>query len=502
VVSLPAGIFQPYSGVKTSILFMDRVIAKKTKDILFVKIENDGRDLGAQRRPIDKNDLPAATEILKRYKMSIQTGEQFVLSDEDKQLTSLVPIEKISTSGDYNLSGDRYKETINYVNRKWPMVELGGLEKEGKIYFLRGQGLSKTDISEDGKCECIHYGDIYTLYDPIIKQVINKTNFDGKIISVKGDVLVPATTTADAMGIAVARSLNKDGIIIGGDINIIRTKNDFVLSDYLALLISNPPLKLELAKHAKGANILHLSNSDLKRLQFPLPPLEVQQEIVAQLDSYQRIIDGAKQVVDNYKPEIKIDPSWEIVSLEDVVYFKRGPFGGSLKKEIFVSDGYKVYEQKHAIRNDFEIGNYYIDEQKYREMIDFAVHPGDIIVSCSGTMGRVAIVPTNIKPGIINQALLKLSPKKEVVFSVYLKITLETESIQNKHFRDTSGSAIQNVSSVANLKQIKIPLPPIDIQKQIVARIEEEQQIVDASKKLIQLYQEKIKEKIDEVWGN
>ena len=125
VVSLPSGIFQPYSGVKTSILLMDRVLAKKTKDILFVKIENDGFDLGAQRRPIEKNDIPQAAEILKRYKMSLQTGKPFELSDEDKKIASLVSIEKISKSGDYNLSGDRYKENNIFINTQWPMVELG-----------------------------------------------------------------------------------------------------------------------------------------------------------------------------------------------------------------------------------------------------------------------------------------------------------------------------------------------------------------------------------------
>ncbi len=84
---------------------------------------------------------------------------------------------------------------------------------------------------------------------------------------------------------------------------------------------------------------------------------------------------------------------------------------------------------------------------------------------------------------------------------MYLKITLESDSIQNKYFRNTFGSAIQNVSSVSNLKQIKIPLPHLNIQKEIVVRIEDEQQLVEANKKLIQIYGDKIKEKIDEMWG-
>ena len=90
---------------------------------------------------------------------------------------------KIAENGDYNLTGDRYRETVDYSNAKWPMVELGELEKQEKIKFLRGQGISKKDIIENGKNKCIHYGEIYTLYQPIIKNVISRTDFEGNILS-------------------------------------------------------------------------------------------------------------------------------------------------------------------------------------------------------------------------------------------------------------------------------------------------------------------------------
>jgi len=107
VVSLPAGVFQPYSGVKTSILLLDRAIAKRTDEILFVKVENDGFDLGAQRRRIDKNDLPDAYDILKRW----QKGEK-----AESKLALWVKKEKIAENGEYNLTVDRYRETVDYSN--------------------------------------------------------------------------------------------------------------------------------------------------------------------------------------------------------------------------------------------------------------------------------------------------------------------------------------------------------------------------------------------------
>ncbi len=300
VVSLPAGVFNPYAGVKTSILLFDNEISKKTKNFLFVKIQNDGFDLGAQRRKHDKNDLPLALEIIKKYKSSL-SDENF--SEDKKQIAHIVAKEKIIAMGDYNLSGDRYKEVATYANQKWPIVELEELEKQKKITFLRGQGISKKDIVENGKNKCIHYGEIYTIYQPVIENVISKTNIEGKILSKKGDVLIPSTTTADAMGIAVARALNEDGVIIGGDINIIRTENKYILGVYLAYLISNSSVKNQLATFAKGINILHLSNSDLRKLKIPLPPIEVQKEIVEQIEVKQNAIDHAKEIIKSLERE-------------------------------------------------------------------------------------------------------------------------------------------------------------------------------------------------------
>ncbi|MBU1781945.1 N-6 DNA methylase, partial [bacterium] len=127
VVSLPAGVFNPYSGVKTSILLMDKSLAKKTKDILFVKVENDGFDLGAQRRAIDKNDLPQALEILCSFCHSIKSGNPDWTTNQvgGDNLAHLVTKEKIAKNGEYNLSGDRYKEVVRFVNQKWLMVEIG-----------------------------------------------------------------------------------------------------------------------------------------------------------------------------------------------------------------------------------------------------------------------------------------------------------------------------------------------------------------------------------------
>ena len=580
VVSLPSGVFQPYSGVKTSILLMDREFAKRTDEILFLKVENDGFDLGAQRRKIDKNDLPTALEILEKFK-----EKQYLSYGDFKNYRNIafsVPKIKISENGDYNLTGERYKvdlseslkanfETIakalephqkifkdiaehhkiqaeeiqksiqpvidqfnkqqeiiketfsslqepikqmqkafegydfsklqelaelaknELTKNQWPMVALGELEKQEKIQFLRGQGISKKEIVENGKNKCIHYGEIYTEYQPIIKNIVSRTNYEGKIFSKRGDVLVPSTTTADAMGIAIARSLNEDDVILGGDINIIRTENKYLLSDYLALLISTPPLKNELATYAKGVNILHISNKDIKNLQIPLPSLEVQEQIVAEIEQYQKVIDGASQVVKNWKPNFRIDPSWEMVELGEVCEVKSGgtpkrntneywngniPWVGST-----VCKDKEVYESKEFIT---DLGLEKSSARLFK--IDTT-----LIALVGATIGKTGLLKFE---STTNQNIAGLYPNNtEQLNPIYLYLSCQTlydEFIRLGDFK---------MANLSFVKSRKIPLLPLEVQKQIVAEIQSEQRVVNANKELIEKMEKKVEAKIGEVWG-
>lgn len=163
---------------------------------------------------------------------------------------------------------------------------------------------------------------------------------------------------------------------------------------------------------------------------------------------------------------------WETKKLGDVCAFTRGPFGGSLKKNIFVDDGYAVYEQRHAIYDSFAEVRYFINEEKFHEMQRFELHPGDLIMSCSGTMGKVAIVPEKIKPGIINQALLRFATTDEIDVE-FLKLWMESPNFQDGLDAYSKGAAIKNVASVKVLKEIEIPVPPIEEQRRIVAVLDE-----------------------------
>ncbi len=192
-----------------------------------------------------------------------------------------------------------------------------------------------------------------------------------------------------------------------------------------------------------------------------------------------------------YLPEIP--NSWIYIALKHIASnkknaIKRGPFGSAIKKEYFVSSGYKIYEQKNAIYNNCELGNYYIDENKFLQLKDFEVQSGDIIISCSGTVGKIAVIPLNSPPGIINQALLKISLDNQKILTEYFIYLFISESFQKVFLKNTRGSAMKNIASVKVLKSVSIPIPPFNEQKRIVAKIE-----------ALQTRSQRVKEELEEI---
>ena len=215
----------------------------------------------------------------------------------------------------------------------------------------------------------------------------------------------------------------------------------------------------------------------IKAYVVPVPPIEVQEEIVRILDSYTEKIDEltqnlmteitARNTQYGYYRDKLLTPKDDVVveTLGNICRFVRGPFGGALKKEIFKPTGYAVYEQQHAIYRKLEF-RYYIDKQKYEELKRFAVHPGEMIVSCSGTIGKTFVIPENAPEGVINQALLKLTPTNRInVFYLQYFFDNTISKILNSVAR---GGAIKNIPSVEELKAIKIPIPTLEVQQRLV----------------------------------
>ena len=176
---------------------------------------------------------------------------------------------------------------------------------------------------------------------------------------------------------------------------------------------------------------------------------------------------------DEIEAPFEIPESWEWVKLDDLAFYKKGPFGSSLTKSMFVPDtpdAFKVYEQKNAINKDATLGNYFIDAAKYEELIGFAVSPSDIIVSCAGTIGETYILPQNIREGIINQALMLIRLFDIQIMDFYL---LYFDFIlKNEAAKESKGTAIKNIPPFDVLKNFLIPIPPLAEQERIVNEVE------------------------------
>ena len=177
----------------------------------------------------------------------------------------------------------------------------------------------------------------------------------------------------------------------------------------------------------------------------------------------------------------EIPENWVWCKLDNLAFYKKGPFGSSLTKSMFIpdnGDAYKVYEQKNAIQKDSNLGHYFISGEKFQELKGFEVLPNDIIVSCAGTIGETYIMPSDIRSGIINQALMIIRLHNIDITPFYL---LYFDFIlKNEAGKDGKGTAIKNIPPFDILKNYWIPLPPLAEQDRIIKEVALWQRLIDS----------------------
>lgn len=232
--------------------------------------------------------------------------------------------------------------------------------------------------------------------------------------------------------------------------------------------------------------VKHLSVKDINNIQIPLPSLSEQKRIAQILDKADEIRQKRQQsiekldellqatFIDMFGDPVTNPKGWKTKTIEEMIAdekysLKRGPFGGALKKEIFVESGYLVYEQYHALNNDFSFQRYFIDEDKYQELKSFEVKPKDIIISCSGVnLGKLAEVPTGSPKGIINQALLKITLNNNIMQNQLFIDIFQSPNFKSAFYGDFRGAAIPNFPPMTTFKSFKFIVPPIQIQKDYI----------------------------------
>jgi len=464
VVSLPAGLFQPYSGVKTSILLLDKTLAKKTDKILFVKIENDGYSLGAQRKELSTSDLPDATNFIKQYITAIRNNDFSLFDFEHLPLNSIaVERSRITENGDCNLSGDRYKDSIAKKHSKFDLVELSEV-----CDLYQPQTISASDFKENGEYKVFGANGVIGFYD--------KYNHEDSevLITCRG-------ATCGTINFSEPKSW------ITGNAMVARPIDNRINKRFLFHLLKVSDLSTVIT----GAAQPQITRASLSPFKIPLPPITVQSEIETKIEQYEKIIAGAKQVVENYKPQIDIKPEWEMVELGSVCDFSQGiQVDLELQSKEYVED-YDVFlriENYTQNSDDFRFIPKELSKNKY-------IRKDEVVVvrygASAGYVGRGF-------DGVLANNLFKVSPNEKIT-NDFLYYYLTSEYVQSYFKRITAGGAMPALS-FKTVEVVQIPIIPIEEQNLIVSQIEKEQQLVNASKELIKIYEQKIKDEINKLW--
>ncbi len=458
VVSLPAGVFNPYSGVKTSILILDKALAKQTDRIAFFKIEHDGFNLGAQRRPIDKNDLPEVAALLRQWladcRLRMANGQ---VNNPQSAIHNpkclVVPKSKIAANGEYNLSGERYRAGAAR-NHSFPLVSLG----DTSLFRVESGGTPKSDVEE-------YWGGGIpwaTLVDLPATEFISQITSTQRTISEKGlressAKLLPANSVVVSTRATIGRiAINRVPIATNqGFKNVVIEDQQRVLPEYVALALTK--LVPMMQAWATGGTFAEISKSKFCELQIPLPPLEVQKEIVAEIEGYQKVIDGARAVLDNYRPHIPIHPDWPMVALASVARFQEGP--GILAKD-FRKEGVPLVRLAGLGGSTVTLEgcNYLDPEMVAKKWNHFRLRVGDILVSTSASFGRPAIVTSVAEGAIFYTGLIRFQPLDASLDAKYLETFLGSPAFLDQGNAFATGSSIRHFGPM-HLKQMRIPRP-------------------------------------------
>ena len=247
-----------------------------------------------------------------------------------------------------------------------------------------------------------------------------------------------------------------------------------------------------------GATRQKLTQAAMRQMIIPKRSLDEQIEIVNTIKKVQGVIASRKEELEQLDLLIRArfvemfgDPisnpmGWDMPLIEEVVSneknaLKAGPFGSALKKEYYVEHGYKIYGQEQVISGDHTVGDYYIDEERYKSLENCAVKAGDVLISLVGTYGKLLIMPEEFEPGIINPRLMKITFDKEKVNPYYFQYYFQSDSVKNTLAENTHGGTM-DILNLGIVRNLLIPLPPISLQNEFVSFVME----IDKSKVAVQ----------------
>jgi type I restriction enzyme M protein len=490
VISLPAGVFNPYSGVKTSILWIDRALAKKMDSIIFSKVEHDGFDLGAQRRPNGQDDLPDVINELNKFKKTSTESQDSSIDYLVK--TFLIQKDQLSKDGDYNLGFERYnighKGSENYESIM--IKELAefstGLWTGKKEPFVQIKVIRNTNFRKDGFIDWTNIAEIQA----------EERQFDTRELQY-GDIILEKSGGGPTLpvGLVAFFDSHDNGYSFSNFTSLIRTTNEQILPKFLWLILwylHTIGVTEKFQQQTSG-----IRNLDLKRYQeikIPILKLEEQVEIVAEIETYHKIIEGAQMVVENYRPRIEVDPSWPVVKLGEV-FSRRSENVLPMKLKDTIVNYIGLENIGHG--NGKLIGNYQqnpalIKSTKNRYKV------GDILYGkLRPNLRKVYLAQID---GICSTDIMVLCSKVANTNNYFYSKYFLSPIFHNEVMKYLRGAQLPRIG-FDDFSKVQIPFPPLETQNEISEKIRDEEAIINKFAELIMLYEKKIQDRITKVWG-
>ena len=469
VISLPAGVFQPYSGVKTSILILDNNLARRADKIAFFKVESDGFDLGAQRRPIERNDLPAVDGELRDYLRRARAGEP--LDGFAPAHGLIVEKARIAASGDYNLSAERYREARR-ASSEFRFVRLGSIADitagnpapQGAEYF------------DDGEFPFVRTSDVGAVHrsanftgsaDKVNRKAIDELRLR---LCPPDAILFPKSGASTFLN---HRVLLKEEAFVSSHLACVIPDTDEALPEYVYHMLCNVDARELTPDQAYPS----LRLKDLADLSIPLPSMEAQMAIVEEIEGYQRVLDGARAVVEGWRPRIAVDPSWPTARLGDVCETLTPP--AKIPANLFRDEGrYPVIDQSQNA-----IAGYTDDESILVDGSDGLVIFGDH--TCA-----VKFVNTPFAQGADGIKIIK--PANDQLDARFLYFSMLANPVEPDGYKRHFGK----------LKESYISVPPMEVQRAIVEELEGERSLVGANRELMERMASRIAGAVGRAWGS
>jgi len=500
IISLPQGVFLPYTGVKTNIIYATKVnqkvkSAEKRKDFWYFDVKSDGKTLDNHRR-----DLGNGNGDLDKY----LEYRKFDDEQKDDMMTvgfEIIPFEKVRKNS-FIFVGSRYRTQELYIS-KYEQIFLSDVAS-----LIRGVSFPKVAQKAAKSENCL--GIVTTraaqsdgINEKYIVFVDNNYTRNEKLLK-QGDILISLANSLPLVGRVTFVDNDYSDLSFGAFMGVVRADKTKVIPRFLFYVMQADIAKNYYQLNAKTTtNISNLTFEDLGDFPFPLPPLNIQKQIVDELDGYQRIVDGAKLVVESYKPKIQLNNQWDRKNISDILDEIKSGFACGIHNK--TEKGIlHIRPMNITTKGLFSLdGSKFIDSEVLEQRKQYLLKKGDILFNNTNSkelVGKTCYIHEDMN-ALFSNHITRIRINFEKYNPNFIAIQLHNvweSGYFEEHCRKWIGQAGFDIKE---LSKIELSVPSIDIQNQIVEQIEREQALIEPSKQLIEIFTKKIQDKINEILG-